>query len=45
MYFVALGQCTEAMKNRLEGEETYEDINGESEAICLLLLVKSISYS
>ena len=33
------------MKNRLEGEETYEDINGESDGIRLLLLIKSIAYS
>ena len=40
-----LGQCTEAMNNRLEGEETYKDIDGESDVIRLLLLIKSISYS
>ena len=45
IYSVALGQCTEAMKNRLEGEETYEDIYGEYDVICLLLLIKSIAYS
>ena len=28
IYSVALGQCTEAMKNCLEGEESYEDIDG-----------------
>ena len=33
------------MKNRLEGEETYEDIDGESDVIRLLLLIKSIAYS
>ena len=27
IYSVALGQCTEATKKRLEGEETYEDID------------------
>ena len=45
IYSVALGQCTEAMKNRLEGEENYEDINVESDVIRLLLLIKSIAYS
>ena len=45
MYSVALGQCTEAMQNRLEGEETFEDINGESDTIRLLLIIKSIAYS
>ena len=45
IYSLALGQCTEAMKNRLEGEETYEDIYGEYDVICLLLLIKSIAYS
>ena len=33
------------MKNLLEGEETYEDINGYSEVTRLLLLIKSIAYS
>ena len=27
IYSVALGQCTEAMKNRLEGKETFEEID------------------
>ena len=40
---MALGQYTEAMKNRLEGEETYEDIDVKSDVICLLLLIKSIT--
>ena len=44
IYSVALGQCTEAMKNRLGGEETYEDIDGESDVIGILLLIKSIAY-
>ena len=43
IYSVDLGQCTEAMKNRLEGEETYEDIDVKSDVICLLLLIKSIT--
>ena len=45
IYSVALGQCTEAMKNRLKGEKTYEDIDGDSDVIRLLLLIKSIAYS
>ena len=45
IYSVALGQYTEAMKNRLEGKETYEDINGKSDVIRLLILIKSIAYS
>ena len=28
IYSVARGQCTEAMNNRLKGEETCKDING-----------------
>ena len=35
----------EVTKNRLEGEENYEDIDGESDVIRLLLLIKSITYS
>ena len=45
IYSVAMGQCIEDMKNRLEGEETYKDIYGESDVIRLLLLIKSIVYS
>ena len=33
------------MKNRLEGEETYEDINEKADVIRLLLLIKIITYS
>ena len=42
---MALEQCTEAMKNCLEREETYEDIYGESKVVRLLLLIKIIAYS
>ena len=45
VYSVALGQCTEATKNCLEGDDTYEGIDGESNAIRLLLLIKSMAYS
>ena len=33
------------MENRLEGEETYENTDGESDVIRLLLIVKSIAHS
>ena len=42
---MALGQCKEAMKNRLEGEEPFEDTDGESDASRILLLIKIIAYS
>ena len=42
---MALLQCTEEMKNRLEGEDTYEEIDGESDVIRILLLINSILYS
>ena len=45
IYSVALGQCTEATNNQIEGEETYKDIDGESDFIRLLLLIKIIAYS
>ena len=45
IYSVVLGKCTEDMKNRLEGEEIYKYIYGDSEVIRLLLLIKSIAYS
>ena len=40
-----MGQFTEDTNNRLKGEDTYKDINGESNAIRLLLLINSIAYS
>ena len=45
MYYVALRKFTEAMKNRLEGEESYEKFNEESDVIRILLFIKSIAYS
>ena len=45
IYSVAIGQCTEAMQNSLEGEKSYEDIDEELDVIRLLLLIKSITYS
>ena len=44
MYSVTLRKCTEAMKNYLEGEESYKNINKESDVIRLLLLIKIIAY-
>ena len=41
IYSVAMGQCIEDMKNCLEGEETYKDIDGESNVIRLLLLIRT----
>ena len=43
VYSIALGQYTEAMNNFLEGEDTYEDRDGESNVIHILLLLKSIA--
>ena len=42
MCSVSLGKFIEAMKNRLEGEESYKNINKELDVILLLLLIKSI---
>ena len=44
IYSLALRQFTEAINNRLEGVEIYEEIDGESYGILLLLLIKSIAY-
>ena len=44
IYLVALGQCTKAMENILEGEETYKSIIEVSDVIRLLLFIKIISY-
>ena len=45
IYSLELVQYTEVMKNRLEEEETYKDIDGDSDVIRLLLLIKIIAYS
>ena len=31
MYSVVIGQCTEATKNHLEGEGSFEEINKDSD--------------
>ena len=45
IYSVVMGQCIEAMKNCLEGEESYKNIDEDSDVICLLLIIKTIAYS
>ena len=45
VYSVALEKCTEATRNCLEGKDIYEDIDGDSDVIRILLLIKSITYS
>ena len=45
IYSLVLGKFTEAMKNCLEGEESYKNIGEESDIICLLLIIKTIAYS
>ena len=45
MYSVTLRKCTEAMENYLEGEESYKNIDKESDVIYLLLIIETITYS
>ena len=41
---MALGKFIGAMKNCLKGEETYKNIDTESDVIRLLLLIKGFAY-
>ena len=45
LYSVVLRQWTQAMKNRLEGEGSFEHIDKYSDVIKLLNIINSISYS
>ena len=45
LYYVVLGNCMEAMKNRLEGEGSFDDIDKESDLINLINLSKIILYT
>ena len=45
IYSVVLRQFTEAMKNCLKGEESYKNIDEESDVIYFLLIIKTIAYS
>eukprot|EP00957_Ditylum_brightwellii_P123892 9444075-Ditylum_brightwellii.AAC.1 len=44
MYAVAYGQCTEAMRAKLESDKGYREAAEESDVIKLLKVIKKISY-
>ena len=41
---VALGQCSEAMKAKLESEDTFESKSNNGDVIALLKLIRSIAF-
>ena len=45
LYSIVLGQCTEAMKAKLESDSGYETISGDSDVIELLKLIRSIAFA
>ena len=45
MYSVILGQCTEAMRSKLEGDDTFAGISKARDAILLLKLLRQISFN
>ena len=44
MYSVILRQCTEAMREKIEGDVRFTTIKNESDAIALLQLIHEIVY-
>ena len=44
MYSVVLGQCTKAMKEKLEAESTFTTVAADSNVISLLTMIREISY-
>eukprot|EP00957_Ditylum_brightwellii_P080391 6114552-Ditylum_brightwellii.AAC.1 len=44
MYAIAYGQCSEAMRAKLEGEEGYKEAETESDVIKLLKIIKRLYY-
>ena len=44
MLSVALGQCSEAMKAKLESENMYDKISNDGDVIALLKLIRSIAF-
>ena len=45
MYLVALGQCSKAMKAKLESNSQFESINEDNDLIHLLNLIQDVSYA
>ena len=44
VYTVILGQCTDVLVAKLEGEDTYDDINRRSDAIDLLKSIREVVF-
>lgn len=44
LYYLIWNQCTEQLKQRLQGDDTFENIKNGQQAIKLLTLVKTISF-
>ena len=44
MYSIVLGQCTDAMRAKLEGDKRFNNIKVKSDVIELLKLIRSIAY-
>ena len=45
LYSIVLGQCSEAMRSKLESDSTYDGISGSSDVIELLKLIRNIAFA
>mmetsp|Transcript_25215 Transcript_25215/g.37137 ORF Transcript_25215/g.37137 Transcript_25215/m.37137 type:complete len:161 (-) Transcript_25215:962-1444(-) len=45
MYSVVLGQCTKAMKARLEADSQYESFGLEGDVLGLLIMIRTVAYN
>ena len=45
MFSVILGQCTDAMIARLKGQDIFEEVEAESDALCLLKMICGIAFN
>ena len=45
IYSVILGQCTDAMRAKLESQQNYEQVSEDSDVIKLLRMIRGIAFN
>ena len=45
LYSVIWGQCTEAMKSKVESQPNYKTAHEVNDGIALLMMIRNVSYS
>ena len=45
MFSVILGQCTDAMIARPKGQDIFEEVEAELDALCLLKMIRGIAFN